>query len=741
MSAAAPPQALLEAIGRLQEMAAAWLRLFPQSAAQGEHWLKVLRQVAAHLAEDTCRLAVVGAVKSGKSTLINALVGRDLLKRGAGILTAMVTRVQAGPELEAVLTFKDWPQIQAEIQRALDMLQLPGPSQRRPASLDLRQPQDREVLAQTLAQTQAQSQELWCNGNLDANFLLLQSYLEGYDLLGRVMPESGPLALTGADMQQHRDLVTREASAVYLKDVLLTAPLSWAERGVELGDCQGSDSPIPQHLTQVLAYLLRGDAALYVVSSRVGLRQADFQFLGELRRMGLADHILTVLNLDLGEHGSLAEVMRQRDRLRQELAAWQAEPRVYAFSGLKLLLKRRLARGEALEPRELGLLAVWAVDADLAAFSDDEAVRFQADLENDLAQWRQRRMSGSSRAQVRLVAQGLKDQMELTLKLLSGDLKALQDMETRLASRRRSLEGAMASLRQTLAGAGQRLKQHLKRQTESQLDRQRGPAAAALNQFIQAYQPPWEQLLPTAAAGGLRAALHQLFQDFSRELGQFAASQLNLGLVEFIHAQEDWLRRELQELWEPLELSFQEAVNLYYRELADLGLAGAAPSLAAPLPEKPQELAPPLLLLEIAGGVHQAQKVWLRTGLGWLGGAWQALKRRLKLGRALTPEEQLRRDLAGTLVSLKAWLCEEARNQLLDYQERLKFQYFFPLTDQWLKAQESGMENALNSLCGSLSGMAGAMQQEEAQRAAGCRLIQELLPQVRQVEAALVVSS
>ena len=40
---------------------------------------------------------MVGAVKSGKSTMINALVGQDLLRRGAGILTAMITRVQPGP--------------------------------------------------------------------------------------------------------------------------------------------------------------------------------------------------------------------------------------------------------------------------------------------------------------------------------------------------------------------------------------------------------------------------------------------------------------------------------------------------------------------------------------------------------------------------------------------------------------------------------------------------------------------
>ena len=96
----APPahQALMEEIARLEDLAREWIGSFPRLRSQGQHWQKVLSQVQAHVAEDTCRLAVVGAVKSGKSTMINALVGQDLLRRGAGILTAMVTRVQPGPD-------------------------------------------------------------------------------------------------------------------------------------------------------------------------------------------------------------------------------------------------------------------------------------------------------------------------------------------------------------------------------------------------------------------------------------------------------------------------------------------------------------------------------------------------------------------------------------------------------------------------------------------------------------------
>ena len=98
--------------------------------------------------------------------------------------------------------------------------------------------------------------------------------------------------------------------------------------------------------------------------------------------MGLIPHILVLLNLDLGEHTSYAEVVKIRDRVAQELGSWQPDPRVYAFSALKLLLDRRQARGESLDPREAAVLKVWALDPDSAAFSEAEAARFEARPEN-----------------------------------------------------------------------------------------------------------------------------------------------------------------------------------------------------------------------------------------------------------------------------------------------------------------------------------------------------------------------
>jgi hypothetical protein len=737
MSSAPEPQAhqaFREEIGRLQEMAREWTGLLPQAAAQGQHWQKVLSQVESHVAEDTCRLAVVGAVKSGKSTMINALLGEDLLKRGAGILTAMITRVQPGPESQAVLQFKGWDEINGEIRRALGLLPNPRLADRT-APLDLKEAPDRELLAQVLAE--AQEADLWTGGSLDQNYLLLKSYLEGYGLLQGLMPATGVLPLAGPDLAHHRELVTREATAVYLKDVLLTIPFPWPAAGVELGDCQGSDSPFPQHLAQVLAYLIKSDLVLYIISSRVGLRQADFQFLTELKRMGLLPHILTLLNLDLGEHPSYAEVVKIRDRVAQELTSWQPHPRVYAFSALKLLLDRRQARGESLDSREAALLKVWAVDPDSGAFADAEAARFETDLKAAVEDLRTRRLAGGSLAQVKMVARGLREQLELTGDLLTRGVDAIKELEIRLEDRRQPVHATMATLSQTMEGAGNRLKKVLRARVDSLLDRHYGQVGKDLDEFIQNFSLDWDQLAPPSGEAAYRPALYQLFQEFARVLDQHVTAEVNIALVEFIREQEEWLRQELAHVWQPLFLTLQEALTLYYREIADLGLPAAPPTLEATAIPRPQGLEVPLLHLEVVPDWRFAREVWLRSGMGFLARTWDALKRRLKMAGVVEPRQQLLRDLERALAALKDWLREEVRVQLINYREGLKFQYFFPLVDQWLKQQEASLDDTLGSLLGSLTGAVEAMHLAEEERAERHRRLDKLIPLARRIEARL----
>lgn len=60
------------------------------------------------LAEDRFNLAVVGQFKRGKSSLMNAVIERDLLPTGVLPLTSVITALCYGPQARAMLHFKGW---------------------------------------------------------------------------------------------------------------------------------------------------------------------------------------------------------------------------------------------------------------------------------------------------------------------------------------------------------------------------------------------------------------------------------------------------------------------------------------------------------------------------------------------------------------------------------------------------------------------------------------------------------
>ena len=66
-----------------------------------------LAEARQHLTSDAFRLMVVGEFKRGKSTLINALLGQDVLPAKLAPCTAVITEVKHGDRPQAVLHHSD----------------------------------------------------------------------------------------------------------------------------------------------------------------------------------------------------------------------------------------------------------------------------------------------------------------------------------------------------------------------------------------------------------------------------------------------------------------------------------------------------------------------------------------------------------------------------------------------------------------------------------------------------------
>jgi GTP-binding protein EngB required for normal cell division/enoyl-CoA hydratase/carnithine racemase len=102
----ATKEALATAIGRLCE--------FFERRGQRPLLLRA-RDLGDKLAAEQFNLVVLGQFKRGKSTLINALLGADLLPTAVVPLTSIVTIIHHGPEPGAIIRFFDGRQLEVDV--------------------------------------------------------------------------------------------------------------------------------------------------------------------------------------------------------------------------------------------------------------------------------------------------------------------------------------------------------------------------------------------------------------------------------------------------------------------------------------------------------------------------------------------------------------------------------------------------------------------------------------------------
>jgi GTPase SAR1 family protein len=525
-------------------------------------WKEQLVQVRSSLEDPLLRIAVVGTVKSGKSTLINALVGKDLLKRGAGIITAFITRLITHGETEGWVELKPWPQVLDELNASLRMIPHCAELLDEDHSLDIRLAEDRNRIEGLLARMRDEWRQK--DGLLDPGHLILHGYLDGYDRVQQfIRDEPNRLHFDQHSLDQHQHYVGSEGQAVYLRDMELHYSMTWLGESIELADCQGIDSPNPLHFALLQQYLLKSHLILYVISSRSGLREADFRLINFIRTLKMLPQTFFVLNADLDDHPHLLDLKSLADRVRSELSWVVRDPRFFTFSALYHLVAQLEDSASAREHRHLQL---WQEETSLVHFTEEGFSAFRESLSQVVCGQRLRVLCGSGLSRLSVVAGSVMDTAAAQRMLLDHTIEDIRQTAEGLKDKQGSLLGSLETLKNAISGLRGSLCDEIDRVVDAFFDPARSRIISETLDVVENYPIHFEHEKALVDYRWLFHQFHRLYREFRQSLARYLVEKVNLQLIEFAKKEEAFLcerlRRGAQAFW----TLFAAALEDYRRE-------------------------------------------------------------------------------------------------------------------------------------------------------------------------------
>ena len=303
----------------------------PAEQPKLERWLTTIQELLRLSAEFSLPITVIGPVKSGKSTLLNTLVGQKILPMGAGITTTFVTAIHHDDNVHAEISLISPEQADNLFQNSCHFL---FAAELAETEISLFSPDDRQRIKQLL-EGFSRNNTLTRHGSFDKDYQLLKSFLTGYDSVADYyQQEQLQLTFDQEQLDQFRGFITSEPISSFLEQAIIFFPFTILPAYVVMQDCQGLDTPSPGQQALAVQQLATSPILLYVISSRMGLRQADYHLLEHLHDLGLASKLLFVLNYDLAEHPSRENMDALFNRCRQELSELGFNQPCYAFSAL-----------------------------------------------------------------------------------------------------------------------------------------------------------------------------------------------------------------------------------------------------------------------------------------------------------------------------------------------------------------------------------------------------------------------
>ncbi|NOX33873.1 MAG: dynamin family protein [Deltaproteobacteria bacterium] len=492
------------------------------------------------------KIAVVGVIKSGKSTFVNSLLGKELVKRGAGVITSITTRIRKGKKNRARLYFKSWDKINLQLQKALLLFPGKGSGNEIFNDFDIRRTRDREYLKKVYQELSSDF-PVTKNG-IRPETLLIKYALQGFDACkDLVQADETIIDFELREFDRHKIYTSDLNNAFYVKDVCLNVFGRAIDPNIEIADCQGADSTDPAQLAQVFNYLESSNLIVYCISSRTGLRQSDISFLKQIKNSGLLDNILFVNNCDLTEHENLEDLIKIERDIRDNLEFLEIRPQVFSFSSLYNLFIKIESK---LTKRDLSRLKLFREDEEMLRYCDKKTDEFNSSFMEMIDTNRHKLLISNHLKRLSIIIGQLDQRANIFLDLLSSDkLKEEQAFLTlkNLHQNASRLESIVAN---SIKGAVSGLKDEVELNIKNALVLDQNAVLKKAAEFIRTASLDVEQYRTIAKESGFNKILYLMFQDFKRRLDLYVIKQVKPQLKIIVETQELRITSYFQSLFD-----------------------------------------------------------------------------------------------------------------------------------------------------------------------------------------------
>ncbi len=641
-------------------------------------WQKTCSGIYKQMSEKIIRVAVVGPIKSGKSTFINSLFKGDYLKRGAGVVTSIITRVRRGKQLKARLLFKSWNEVNSEIDQALILF--PSLDWRTEKNrFDIRRKGERIDLQQALSSLS--TEHLFTNHSRNINSVLLTSYIKGYEKVKDMISSDTMTSQYEDNMfTEHWAFVGDGSMAVYLRDIQLEIDSGSIDSNIEIVDCQGSDSPNPLHLAIIQDYLLLTHLIIYVLSSRTGLREADIKFLSIIKKMGIMDNILFVINCDFSEHESIDDLNALIEKVKEELSMIKPDPEIFSISALFNLFK---VQNMNLSQKDRLRLAQWEKEKELTDFSDLETERFKSFFYNKLTMGSYSLLLKNHLERLSVILSGMSHWILVNQNILTRDADSTNEVIEKIKHHQKGMNQIKSMIRNTLDGSIQKMKHELKLDIDRYFDVRSGDLLNDIVEFIRSYKVTYQKYEENLKATGFSNTLYLVFQEFRQALDTYMAETVNPEVIRFVREKETRIKEYLDSITGPFDAMVQDAIVEYSSMMGNLGIDSSRKSLkriALPDFDSIKDITGLALPPAVASMRYTAK---MKTEAVMRLGFYTVVKffKKLLKKPIQSKNEQEVLALKDGVLRMKRETEKSVVYHFKDYQENIKFQYIYKLIE------------------------------------------------------------